>query len=577
VGRADLVWAAALVGLVAAGFCVAYGRTSLEAWRVPISYHGDALFLTAYLKAARDGHVFPGASLTVPELNAPFEANWNDHPRTLRAAFLGAGLLSRLTGLFAAMNLLLLLAHVLAALALHAVARYFGARRAWAFAGGVAFGLSHFLFWRTLDHLDLALGWHIPFCVLVVTWVFGRRGIPLCSRRFAFSALVTLVTAMHNPYYAILFGQFLLFAAGAQAIRKAGRARVLAPLALAGLLAGGFALDNAGSLVYQLVNGANRGAARPYGNLERFALKPIELFFPPPGSGLAEWGRVAQRHWTGRIYRAEGGSPYLGIVGGGALAALFALTVAGLMRRPARPPHPAAAAAAWVLLYSILGGVNQVLGAFGFMWLRGTNRFSIWILAVALLFLVTRRFARRGGSAVHAALVVAIAVADQVPLRGGRPGIRRTALAVTGDRAFVTAVESALPEGAMLFMLPVVEFPEGRAVLGAREYEHLRPYLHARRLRFSFGTDKGRPREAWQLATVARGPSRMLADLERYGFAGILLDRRAYPHDAVELLAELGAAGRPATIAHAAGDYVLVPLRPASRPVLPGRAETLEP
>jgi hypothetical protein len=280
-------------------------------------------------------------------------------------------------------------------------------------------------------------------------------------------------------------------------------------------------------------------------------------------------------HWAGRLYRAEGGSPYLGIVAAGALVGLLVLTVAGLLRRPARAPHPAAVAIAWVLAYSVLGGVNQLLGAFGFVWLRGTNRFSIWILAVA--FLVTRRFARRGGRAVLAALVVAIAVADQVPPRRGSPGIRKTALAVTGDRAFVTAVESALPEGAMLFMLPLVEFPEGRAVLGAREYDHLRPYLHARGLRFSFGTDKGRPREAWQLATVARGPSQMLADLERYGFAGILVDRRAYPHDAGELLAELRAAGRPATIAHAAGDYVLVPLRPASRPVLPGGAETLEP
>ena len=52
-------------------------------------------------------------------------------------------------GLFAALNLLLLLAHVLAALSLYAVARYFGARPEWAFAGGVAFGLGHFLFWRT--------------------------------------------------------------------------------------------------------------------------------------------------------------------------------------------------------------------------------------------------------------------------------------------------------------------------------------------------------------------------------------------------------------------------------------------
>ncbi len=568
-GRGDVVWATALVALVVAGFCVAYGRTSLEAWRVPISYHGDALFLTAYLKAARDGHVFPGGSIVVPELNAPFEANWNDHPRTLRALFLAAGLLSRATGLFVAMNLLLLLAHVLAAQSLFWVARYLGARREWAFAGGVAFGLSHFLFWRTLDHVDVALAWHLPLCILVVTWVLGRRGIPPRSRRFALSAAVTVVAAGHHPYYAVLFGQFLLFAAAAAAIRRAGRARVLVPLALAGLLAGTFVADNAGSLVYQVVNGANPAASRPYGNLERFALKPLELFVPPPGFGLAGWGRVMNVHWAGRLYRAEGGSPYLGIVAAGALAGLFALTVAGLLRRPARAPHPAAAATAWVLAYSVLGGVNQLLGAFGFVWLRGTNRFSVWILVVALLFLVTRRFARRRGRAVLAALVVAIIVADQVPRPRGRPGIRRTALGVTGDRVFVTAVESALPEGAMLFMLPLVEFPEGRAVLGAREYDHLRPYLHAHRLRFSFGTDKGRPREAWQLDTVARGPAQMLADLERYGFAGILLDRRAYPDDARDVLAELAAAGRPATLAHPAGDYVLVPLRPAASPALP--------
>jgi hypothetical protein len=256
---------------------------------------------------------------------------------------------------------------------------------------------------------------------------------------------------------------------------------------------------------------------------------------------------------------------------------LFAFTVAGLMRRPARAPHPAAVAIAWVLAYSILGGVNQLLGAFGFVWLRGTNRFSVWILAVALLFLVTRGFARRRGSALAAAVVVAIALADQVPRRTTREDVRATRLAVTGDRVFVAALEEALPEGAMLFMLPVVEFPEGRAVLGAREYDHLRPYLHSRRLAFSFGTDKGRPREGWQVDTVARGPVPMLAALERYGFAGILLDRRAYPDDARDLLDELAAAGRPATIAHAAGDYVLVPLRPASRPALPGEAEAARP
>jgi hypothetical protein len=562
------VWVTALLLLLLGTFCVAYGRTSLAAWTTPIGYRGDSLFLAAYLKAARDGHVFPGASLVVPELNAPFEANWNDHPRTLRAVFLGAGFLSRVTGLFATMNLLLLLAHVLAALSFYAVARYLGARREWAFAGGAAFGLSHFLFWRTLHHLDLALCWHLPLCVLVVTWAFGRRGIPLRSRRFLVAVLVTALAALHNPYYACLYGQFLLFAAAAQAVRGAGRARIVAPLALAAVLIAAFLLDNAGSLAYQWRHGPHPGAARPYGNLERFALKPLELFIPPPGFGLADWGRVARVHWEQRIYRGEGGSPYLGVVGGATLAGLVALSVAGLLRRPAQAPPPAAVAIAWVLLYSILGGVNQILGLVGFLWLRGTNRFSVWILVLVLLFLVTRRRGR--WSLAAATLVVAIVLADQVPLRASAEGLRQTRLAVDGDEAFVKDLESSLPDGAMLFMLPLVEFPEGRPVLGAAEYDHLRPYLFSTRLRFSFGTDKGRLRESWQLETVARPTALMVSDLERYGFAGILLDRRAYPEGGGNYLAELAAAGRPPALAHPAGDYIFVPLRPAAAPVLPG-------
>jgi hypothetical protein len=566
---ADAAWTATLVGLVVGTWCWAHDRTSLAAWTTPISYRGDALFLTAYLKAARDGHVSPGAELSVPELNAPFEANWNDHPRTLRVVFLGAGLLSRATGLFAAMNLLLLLAHVLAAASLFAVARYFGARREWAFAGGIAFGLSHFLFWRSLDHLDLAFLWHLPLCVLVIAWAFGRRGIPLRSRRFVAAALVTGVTATHNPYYAALYAQFLLLAAVAQALRRAGRSKTLAPAALLSILAVIFVLDNIGSLVYQWQYGRNPGAERPYGNLERYALKPLELFFPPPGFGLLDWGRVAHVHWERRIYRGEGGSPYLGIVGAVALASLFAWTLAGALRRPPRAPSPTAAAVAWVILYSILGGINQLIGAFGFVWLRGANRFSVWILTLVLLFLVTRRIRSRRKSVVLALLASLIAVWDQVPPRANRTERQQTRGRVESDRSFVAAIEALLPEGAMLFMLPVIAFPEGRPVLGATEYEHLRPYLHSRTLRFSFGSDKGRPRESWQGAVGRLAPREMAATLEDYGFSGILLNRRGYPQDAADLLADLAASGRHAFL-DPAGDYALVPLQPAGLPVVPG-------
>ena len=441
--RRDAAWALVLALAIAGTWCVSYGRTSRRAWTTPVTYRGDALFLMGYLRAAEQGHVLPAASLEVPELNAPNAANWNDHPRTLRIVFLAAGLVSRVTGLFAAANALLLTAHVLAGLSFFFVARRFAARPEWAAAGGLAFGLSHFLFWRSLDHLDLALGWHIPLCILVATWAASRGGVPPGSRRFVAAVAVCVVAALHNPYYSCLFAQFLLLAALAQAVRPRGR--VLDPLLLLGVLVGAFLADNAGSLAYAWSHGANAAAVRPYGNLERFALKPLELFFPPPGYGLADWGRVARAYWEGRIYRGEGGSPYLGLLGAGALAWLAAVSVTRLLRRPAQAPPATAAAIAWIVAFSMLGGVNQFVGMFGFLWLRGTNRFSVWILALVLLFLVTRRLPRGRAGYALAAGAALLAVADQVPRPANRDEIARTARLIAADATFVASLERVLP------------------------------------------------------------------------------------------------------------------------------------
>jgi hypothetical protein len=253
-----------------------------------------------------------------------------------------------------------------------------------------------------------------------------------------------------------------------------------------------------------------------------------------------------------------------------ALLALLAAGVKGVLQRPAKAPPPALLAVAWIVGYSMLGGGNQVVGLSGFVWLRATNRYSIWILAVVLLYAVTRSarvWARTTPAtrAAVAALVAAVALADQVPAPTPRVAIRELRRQVEGDRLFASALSSALPAGSMVFMLPVTEFPEGRVAGPGSGYEHLRPYLFSSGLRFSFGTDKGRPREAWQ-KRVAGLPAASMADaLEGYGFSGLVVNRRAYPEGASGLLNELAGSGRPAFFGDASGEYVFVRLNP--RPV----------
>jgi hypothetical protein len=310
---------------------------------------------------------------------------------------------------------------------------------------------------------------------------------------------------------------------------------------------------------------------RPYGNLERYALKPIELLLPLGEAGVVPWRASGKLYLQGALYRGELGSAYLGLAGVLALLGLAMATARAGLGRPRGPVPGAALALAWIFAYAVVGGLNGLLGLAGFVWLRATNRTSIWILAVVLLWGATAvsRAAwtrRRAASVFAAALLAALTLADQLPPRTRPEAIRERGAAVASDAVFTRSLEAVLPAGAMLFQLPVVDFPEGLRIRGASDYEHLRPYLHARQLRFSYGSDKGRPREAWQRRVEALEPEAMADALERMGFAGLLVIRKAYEDGARELLERLAAAGRLETLSSSDDEFVFIRLRPAPSP-----------
>jgi hypothetical protein len=576
--KPDLSRAAALSVLLAGIFCHVYGRTDLQAWEIPVHYGGDTVSFLAYLKAARDGHVVPVAATFVPDLNAPYEANWNDYPRPQKAFFFLAGLAARALGLFPTANLLLLLAHLGAGLAFFGVARYLRVRPGWAAAGAVAFACSPYIFYRHLSHLALSLYWHIPLDVLVVGWCFRRYGLRVRSRRFAFALAVAVVTALFNVYYAALFVQLLVLCAAAQALRGAWR-KAAAPLLLSAGLLGILALESLGTLLHPLKQGRNLAAVhRTHADLARYALMPIELVLPAPGNGLLLYGDLADVYWQNA--HGEIGSAYLGLAAVVGLAWLLGGPLVALVRGRRVVIPQAAGAVAWILAFSVAGGINSALGILGFVLLRGTNRYSVWLAAIGLLVLVGRLSRaspltrRRLAWPAPLAFTVLVLV-DQAPgrLRAGSATAQRER--VEKDRAFARRVETSLPGHPMLFMLPVLDFPEGGGVRQMPDYDHFRPYLFTSRVRYSYGTDKGRSREGWQRRVEAMPPVRMVERLEGYGFSGVVVDRRGYPDRGHALLSGFAEAGRTVAIDEGAAGRAFVRLRPRAPARLPENAPRL--
>jgi hypothetical protein len=239
----------------------------------------------------------------------------------------------------------------------------------------------------------------------------------------------------------------------------------------------------------------------------------------------------------------------------------------------------------WIYLYSGTGSINGVIGTLGFVLFRATTRYSIWILCILLMYGVRRLTAfdhkkwieKMSGPTPWAAYfpygvaiaVMGIALFDQTSPVVTDEELRDTATLVDSDRHFAEAMEQHLPPDTMIFQLPIMQFPES-PYPNVASYDNFRPYLYSRHLRYSFGSDKGRPKETWQLE-MAKSSSlnEFVSKLESYGFGALYINRNAFPDRGENFLKGLRGMGFNDIIESERGDVFCVVLKPSLHPVLP--------
>jgi phosphoglycerol transferase len=209
------------------------------------------------------------------------------------------------------------------------------------------------------------------------------------------------------------------------------------------------------------------------------------------------------------------------------------------------------------------GGLNAIIGALGMTLFRGGCRYSVVILAIALSFAARRASAlldreqrapsvRFVGWGCAAALALLVAW-DQVP-RPPAPSARAAvARQIDSDRDFVARIDALLPPGAMVFQIPSMEFPEAPAP-GIPAYEQLRPYCLGSRLHWSFGTVKGRPREAWIRDLGNKDMRQVLAELRSRGFVAVVVHRNGFTDKGRAIEASLIDSGCRPPVRSRAGD-----------------------
>ncbi|MBV9502535.1 MAG: hypothetical protein JO138_24455, partial [Acidobacteriaceae bacterium] len=525
-----------------------------------------------------------------PHLGMPFGFDIRDLPIFITldgAAMKGLTFVSHSPGRI--INLLWLLGTVLASGSMTWCLKRFSITSGVAICGGVIYALQPFGFYRSVQHLH-SLFYLVPFIATgAIELVSGRMlrnktGALPASGGLRFRELVrsvpvylclTCIGIGLSYVYTAFFSCFLLFIAGvlALAIRRRFREFALAALMIA-LICGVQLVNLSPALYYQAVNGKNFAMDfKSPAEQEFFGLEIQHLLTPIPHNPFP-----ALRHVQETMAKAGFQQPIentyskLGLVGSAGFLFLIGFILVVCLGRPVglqRNDYLLGASAALMLaclLFATVGGFAAFFNTFVAPDIRCYNRIAPYIdyfcvVAVALMLARVEGwwFRRRWPKSLFAVILASITIfagADQAMVFDYVHYQPRQE-AFYRDGAFVKRIEATLPNGAAVFELPYTPFPLSPPYI---YYEQAKPYLHSKKLRWSWGAMQGRAADEWVKRAVALSVPNMLHELVHAGFSGLWIDELGYIHgDSPER--QISAVLETAAIGDGTGRYLFYDLR----------------
>jgi hypothetical protein len=540
----------AVIGTLALLTVTDLGAGSL---RVPFGYGGggvDAQLYQAPIKSLND----TGTHWVNPRMGAPGESNLYDHPMPEGLHFLTLWVFCRLTGDWAvAYNLFLLVHFPLGAVSGTWVLRRFGASVSGSVLGGVLFAyLPHHSVVMCSQHVFLGAYFPIPLALLVAVRLFEgqlsflardphtrRLRMPFLSAQGLGAAVVCALLGSTGAYYAVFSCAFFAVAGFANLLRRRWSGVVPALLCVA-VVVGTLAANMSPALSFRRDCGDNAELRRYHHESNYWALRVAEMVLPSAYHRHPQLAHVADKYnarFATTVTPEAALYVPLGMIGAfGLLAGLLAI----LRKDSDADGHQSAFTRLMLaaVLIAVPGGFGPLFNYTFTPWIRCYHRLCVFIGFLALATAVrlfdrafpatSGKWRRRIGWMV-AAVLLAFGLYDQTP-RPLYPPYEERAAEFAADRAFVQSVESELPEGAAVFQLPYLPYPESGPVGEMYDYAHTRGYLHSDKLRWSYGAVKGRPTADWQKDVSELPPEAMLPAIAAKGFDAVWVDRWGYPN-----------------------------------------------
>ena len=464
-----------------------------------------------------------------------------------------------------------------------------GVSRMTSFAAGILYAVSPYALYRDIDHFNLMI-YLVPIpCAAALLIADGRIGSRLSRANAVFLAGSALL-GFNYIYYAFFACFLIVVAVLIRRVDCRDRSAIRTGALFLALIVGATVINMAPTLDSwwrdgqpTIIREKMPAEAEVYGLKIRQLISPVfEHTFPP------------FRRWT----ELEGGARYpletenmisrlgfLASVGfGGLLCVLFAPRMATGVARPRMLLDAARLALAAVLLGAV-GGLGSLFNLLVTPDIRAYNRvcpfisffswvaLALWIDAVLAKAPAFRLRSWRRPAALCGLVVLGLYDHGHAAFRLNR-GHDQQRGEFGALKTFVGFLEQQLPDGAMVFQLPLTTYlnDDGRTRMGA--YDHVKPYVVSKKIHWSYPALSNKQTE-WQQRIGRLSAAQLPGALEAAGFAAILVDRYGYEDQGESLLAEIAGPARQTAVLAESERYIAIDLRAVPKSAAPVKVEDL--
>jgi phosphoglycerol transferase len=506
---------------------------------VPYTFWGDAIDKLAQIANVKEtGWLFHN-----DRLGYPFGYGRLDFPRFDSLNYLLMGPIVALSGEPGlTMNVYFILGFYLIAFAAYFAFKRMGLDTATALLCSLIYAFLPYHVIRGVGHLTNGAYYLVPLAMLVLVWLAqSRLGVESAEarRRWLFALAVAALVPLQMPYNGVFFA-FLCVPAAAIAIARDGRWR-MAAIAITLLVATGaaFVVEQIPVSLHAWREGKpNMVAARIPAEAEIYSLRLNQVLLPTTIDR-----RTLLRKFAVDFDQAlnvpvnESHNQYIGLFGVIGFAALLWAVCRSLGNRVPREDEAAVRVAAVLALATLLlamsSGLCTMIAYLVTAKVRAYNRILPFFAFACVLgggWVFQTAVGRLRAPWLRMSVIAVIGVLALMDLLVRSPFLQHPADVAAYDlaRNYFEGVERRLGNGAAVFQLPVVWYPEHPPINRMTDYEEFKPFLFTKTLKFSYGVSRGRIGYDWNKYVENLALPEKIAELHAMGFAAILVDANAY-------------------------------------------------